>query len=901
MRALCPFVPLFLIPIVLTAPPPCRSAGPPNLIKNGDFSGGTDAKGWPRSWQCSGDETVDQALSLDRDPDHGFCAKLVCRSITGSGGASHCMLNQNGTVEIQAGKWYRVAFWARQEGIPGGALTIGVSDTQTWENSGIQEGFRVRREWKQFEFQCRAQRSVPAQRFRLQIWHHSRGTFWIVGMEITAADAPRLRYSPLLETDGRKNLVPNSSFECGTAGWRSITRLRGWAGNLDRLLGELAAGDAPHGGHSLKVSVDPLTTPTYFFDYFEPQQDPVRMPLAANVGWIPVEKGATYTLSAYLKADQPGVPAVLAVYFGDDPAAKNITITDQWQRYSFSLPARGDACFVALGPDLRNSGLPRASAWIDGVQFEKGAEATPYAPADSLEVGVELQKDSPILPAGQPVSLAAIAYNDTGAAASARITTQISDFDDHSTPGPQLTLDVGPHISASAILPTGLAKLGFYRVRVHTEAGDRIRDTRLRLAVIQPYHGKDSFWGMNHAYPWDELIKEVREAGILWMRDWSLKWQTVQPQKGPFTFRQIDPLIDRPIALGEKMDLLLPFPSSNWASRVPEPARPAAGYPGERERMADMPRSLEEFGDYVSACVSHYRDRTHTWEVLNEPLYTDYALPQGRGYTPGDYVSLLKIAYAAAKKADPACLVIGGIAGSGGELYDKIIAEGCLDSLDVMDIHTYPGIAPPENCEGWLAALNQRMQDAGKPKPIWLTEVGYYAEDEPSISPEKFEMPVVESEKLCAAYCVRLNTLMLANHVARVFYHAGSSPRLNHESMETVFFDYGGAPRKVFTAQSAMANLFPPQTTFAERLKCPAGLRAYLFRNPTGPLLVAWAEEDARGELSWSDHRLQGLDIQGNNLPGSKIDLTEYPVYVQGRGVTDEEFEGAVEVRGAPN
>jgi hypothetical protein len=330
-----------------------------------------------------------------------------------------------------------------------------------------------------------------------------------------------------------------------------------------------------------------------------------------------------------------------------------------------------------------------------------------------------------------------------------------------------------------------------------------------------------------------------------------------------------------------------------------------------------MPRDLGEFGDYVTACVNHYKGRTKYWEILNEALYTSYALPREKGYTGKDYVTVLKAAYEAAKKADPKCFVIGGLAGSGGKLYEDIIQAGCLDCMDFINVHTYPGLTPPEAAEVWLAKLNVLMRAVSKPKPIWNTEYAYYAQDDISIKPYRWESPLVESEKLCAAYLVRINTIMLSQNVVRFFLHAGTCHPVNQEGAGGIFFNYGGQPRKFYPVQSAMANLFPPTTKFVKKLSAPEGLRAYLFENHIGPILVAWAEEDYKGKLSlppcqpgaWpfpffrkvlgtglADQRLKAIDIQGNELSERTLSLTEYPIYVQGRGLSVEEMKTSVKI-----
>lgn len=863
-----------------------------NLIRNGDFTQGVNAKGWPQGWACAGDANVDQTLALDRDPVRGPCARLTCRAIKGVGPSSHFMLEQSRVVALQAGQWYKVEFWARQQGLKSGAVSVSVSETKNWRETGLASAFRVSSSWRKLSYEARAKVDVPAAASRFQIWHSSPGTLWISGVSITPISAPARLYSPVIETQGRHNLIPNSSFECGAAGWGSITGTLAW-GNLNTLIGEVDRTAAAQGRSSLKITLNDQTTPVYYFDYFNMLRTPVKMPLAANAGWIAVEKGSDYTLSAWLKADAPDVTGVLAVDFGGNPITKTVKLTRDWQRYSFTLKAREDHCFVAVGPDLRQ-GPASATVWIDGVQFEKGAAPTAYEPADPTEVAVATETGKYVFNEGEPVALTVTTFNATDAPMAAKVTVHFTDFYDAPAGDKAFSLNVAPQSAAVMKIDTGLTKKGFYRAAIRTEVGGRTRETTLRLTIIAPYRAQDSYFGMNHAYPWNSTLELARRAGMTWMRDWSLKWQDVEPEKGRFTFDETDKQIDRPLALGEQMDLLLPFPSSNWSSSAPASVRADRGYPSIRQRMAYMPRDLGEFGAYVTACVNHYKDRTKTWEILNEPLYTDYSLPRKLGCTPADYVTLLKAAHAAAKQADPKSFVIGGVAGSGGQigLYEGIVKAGGLDYLDALDIHTYPGLAPPESCEDWLVPLNNLMRTAGKPKPLWLTEIGYYADDDKQEAKGQW-MAVLESEKLCAAYYVRLAAIAQANNVAKIFYHAGSASQFNNEGLEGIFFRFGDAPRKMYVAQSVLANLLAPPTRFIERAAAPEGLRAYLFENAGGALAIAWAEDGSLGQLTLGEGQ-EALDLQGRPLAGKTHELTEYPIYVQSRGQTAAQAKAAL-------
>ena len=142
------------------------------------------------------------------------------------------------------------------------------------------------------------------------------------------------------------------------------------------------------------------------------------------------------------------------------------------------------------------------------------------------------------------------------------------------------------------------------------------------------------------------------------------------------------------------------------------------------------------FRKYVETVTKHYRDRVGYYEIMNEPLYTSYAVPARFGYKMSDYLEILRDAYTTIKANQPRAQVLGGI----GTWVDRdwvrefIEADG-LRWCDVMDIHLYPMTVPPETYGADLARCQQKMRERGQAKPIWLTEFGCYADDDPYRSP----------------------------------------------------------------------------------------------------------------------------------------------------------------------
>jgi hypothetical protein len=888
--------------------------GEGNLVVNGSFEQLTDER--PAGWIAAGDAAVTQTLTLDAGRTGGHSAKLECSGYARHSPASHAMLAQVDAVFVTAGETYRFSCWARAQGIRSRSVQLALVDTRNWENCGLSGELRPTGEWRRFEILFRASRTVT-ERSRLQFWFTENGTLWVDDVELVKVPPQPVRFSRRIEPTGSRNLLPNASFECGPDGWSSLGQRTGW-GNLSGLFGSVVTDEPQHGRRSLRIELGPGKTPVTFFDYFQPVRIEQKAPLAANVGWVTVEKGSAYTLSAWMRADAEGVPASLLIRQCDPAsspvtASKGVILSREWQRYSLTVQASRGSMFVAVGPDLRKSPTDAAVVWIDAVQLEKGGTASDFTLREPIEIGFDSGRFGNIFPSG-PASLTITGENATASPVTITLHAETQDFFGRTLPAEEFNLSIPATGSAAVDWPLKLPGKGYYRTTVSWQSGGQTHSRSIRLAMVKPYQEADSPFGINHAPATKELCAALRVAGVLWARDWSVKWQDVEPVTNELHFDVPDAQIDRTLAAGLRpLCLLPPFPSANWASSAPE-TLDTRGYPGVRLRMAYAPRDPQLLARFIEKAAEHYRGKVHSWEFLNEPVYTDYALPganshlPGAAYTVADYVALLKLAYAAMKRADPDCLVVGGI-GSGPEAFTtEFIEAGGLDAVDALNLHTYPGARAPESFLEPLANLNQRMKRAGGTKPIWVTEYSYYGADElpwePFIpSPDDWAANrLLTDERECAEYSVRFAVVMLAGGAEKIFYHSGGNGDVNQESLESCLFAAAGEPRRVYPAQSALANVLGPQPRFVAQFPLPSheqlqdGLYGFLFQCGKQAVLVAWADLESAGpgwRLRCSSDESEGpnapersqtqpvaYDIMGNRIPAGDIPLTGSPVYL---------------------
>ncbi len=875
-----------LVPSAVQAAAPAA-----NLAANGSFERDADGDGVADDWMTAGDAAIEQQVSLDAGRAGGRSARLVCTKFAGDSPSSHVMLCQVGKVAVKHGRCYRLTWWAKGN-VAHRPIKVSLTNMRPWRNAGLNEGFVVTQTWRRFEQAFQATEDLPARDSRLQFWFGSTGTLWLDDVVLIETNV-RPEHHPHIATDGMRNLIPNSSFECGPAGWGSYAPdLKGWTGNVYRLIGEIDDTTAAHGKRSLRIQLTEGRLPVFFFDYYGPIEEKVRAVLAAHVGWLPLDIDKSYTLSCALKADRPDVAARLMVRgaSGESPD-KTVRVGTDWRRFALTVRAKDPHAWAGVGLDLEASGTDSARLWVDAVQFESQDQGSAYAPRSQVETFIDTPVPGNIFtdPAAG-LTVRVVAWNGTSSAREVRGRLKITDFFDREVLTRDVKLVVRPGRQATLPLKHLLpGRRGFYRVEWRVPGVASPYPLTLRCAVIDAYDHADSPFGMNHAYPWAFLLRLGKQAGLTWHRDWSVKWQTVQPEPGPFSFLKPDAQIDR--VLDERLNVLVmfPAPSALWSSAGDQAKieRITAKQIHRRDRYIEScpPKRLADFCEYIAQSVKHYRDRVRYYEIFNEPLYTIYAVPCRLGYRLPDYLELLEAAYETIKKNQPHATVVGGVpCWTNTRFVGGFIASDGMKWVDVLNLHIYPATIDPRIYEKALLTYRQQMRDRGQLKPMWLTEFGCYADDDPPTTPYRVGDAAMtrahwDTERLASEALVKWAAVCVGNGVTKIFYHAGVCGEINGRDAGGIFFEYGGTPRKMYAALSALANLLGP-----EPVPVPIGPRSdaiaqYVFATDRGLLAIVWSADGTEQSLRRAgDVRI--LDMMGNPLDADPLTIGSTPIYL---------------------
>ncbi len=270
-----------------------------------------------------------------------------------------------------------------------------------------------------------------------------------------------------------------------------------------------------------------------------------------------------------------------------------------------------------------------------------------------------------------------------------------------------------------------------------------------------PYQAPSPDYGVS-VFLWGEpaatgrLLNQVKDLNFHWIRQ-LFQWQAIEgADKGQFDWSEADRVVKAANDAGVKIIARLDF-APDWSQAVPVPNGP--------------PDDLNDFGDFVNAFVSRYGPsstqgvgRVDAIEVWNEPNLTrEWGNKPINQDQAGQYVNMLKIAYEAAKAADPQITVISaGLTPTGTNddtarpddvylqwLYDA----GAGQYFDVLGAHGAGYKAPPDMSPDAVAAdpsyggdpsfsfrrveqlRDVMVKNGDSGKQVWLQEFGWTSDE----------------------------------------------------------------------------------------------------------------------------------------------------------------------------
>lgn len=364
-------------------------------------------------------------------------------------------------------------------------------------------------------------------------------------------------------------------------------------------------------------------------------------------------------------------------------------------------------------------------------------------------------------------------------------------------------------------------------------------------------------WVCRSPNGWENAKKPVRAmkgAGFYWDRD-PIPWPTVQPEKGKWDWSCSDAVARFNREQGINSIILLSGCSA-WSNNTP-------------------PRTAEEraeFAEYVYQMVNRYKDTFKVWEIWNEPnIPFFWAKPDVKLYT-----LLLKDAYNAAKRADPTCTVLAAnTSGPALEFIKGIHDNGGWDYCDAICTHPYSmaGGPVPQKFDRILRIIDDFVQSTGKPKPHWITEMGWTTSN-------------IREQHNQAIYLVQSYVIALSHGVEKLCWFDLDDWE---EKWGIITNTDPLKPKLAYGAAALMTKLFGSPGNCAEFegwLESPEGTACYVFsKGGNERLLVLWSNDDKTKLVDLKQASgLSAVDVFGKpvSCSGGTVPVGPAPVFVSG-------------------
>lgn len=250
------------------------------------------------------------------------------------------------------------------------------------------------------------------------------------------------------------------------------------------------------------------------------------------------------------------------------------------------------------------------------------------------------------------------------------------------------------------------------------------------LALAAPRSSEAALPGTVPALSWG-IPKQAKEreayllqaAGSRWVR-LHVQWRDVEPRRGRldgYWLAQYAEAIRLARGAGQRV-LIMAYNAPAWAS-------------GSSAR--NVPRHPRAYADFIGRLARRLGPGVDAYEIWNEENTRRF---WSTGPDPAAYAALLRAAYPAVKRGNPAAeVVFGGLSTNDYGFLEGAYAAGAKGSFDVMATHPYPycGSTSPAairstpqgrmSRDSFLAYREVRatMLAHQDPKPIWITELGW--------------------------------------------------------------------------------------------------------------------------------------------------------------------------------
>jgi hypothetical protein len=365
-----------------------------------------------------------------------------------------------------------------------------------------------------------------------------------------------------------------------------------------------------------------------------------------------------------------------------------------------------------------------------------------------------------------------------------------------------------------------------------------------------------------------KAVDLITDAGIKQVRD-EMFWHEVERKKGVYVIpERFLKNLEYSVAAG--LDTLIILDYGN-------PLYEGGNAPTRK-------KSIKAFGRYCYTLAKELKGKVKYFEVWNEPNVDGFWRPR---HDAKAYVRLLKEAYRSVKKGNPDATVLGiTLAGLDEPFLNEVLEAGGYKYLDVISIHPYCAPASPEEAKIYerLNAIHERFSHYGKPKPIWLTEIGWPTNVGGGITEER------QAQMLTRTYLLSL----AAPYIPTVFWYwlgpDGPDQEWAEDRFGTLHQDY--SPKPAYLAYRTLTRLLSG-VKFCRTLPLGGNIEALEFQHGEEMITALWSlggfpQVDVLSTDTVKVYYLEGGEQTFGPCDGHLyFSLSESPIYMISRTPLD--------------
>ncbi len=318
---------------------------------------------------------------------------------------------------------------------------------------------------------------------------------------------------------------------------------------------------------------------------------------------VPLQRDRKYTVSAYLKADRPGLRAV--IYCGESTWAGEdwgpLPVTTEWKRYHFPFYT---ADFKKSGYYLTwvglDPGCKQGKLWIDAVQLEEG-DLSDFQPAAEIEYGVEVPNQEKLFESGASCGAVLHVRNNGKKPLLSDVKYEIKDYWEHAVRSGATAVSVPAETTTAYPVDLGRLPCGYYRGDF-TVAGGEVKELIFGVYQPQPLTPLPDDWPLAcHNDP----MPLVRKLGFGSVRAFEIfEFAGIAPQKGKFDFARADRMVKRAEECG--LSILPILSEFQWPSYRSDPPVPSYAQEKVAENVLEdgrrMPHGVADQGSVEGLC-----------------------------------------------------------------------------------------------------------------------------------------------------------------------------------------------------------------------------------------------------------------------------------------------------------